>query len=256
LNAADLTSLTVSGAQDFTIAQTIAGGTKLATINLSGATEDVTLNVGNSTVDLTLTGNGNSLVDDWLYFTSGSGNDILTAGTANANIIGGAGNDSITGAGGYDDLDGGAGNDTISGGAGEDSITAGAGLDSLTGGAGNDSFRFAAGDSVLTALDVITDYRATGLGTDDINVVGVTVVNGTVGVVQDFTSALSLSDALNAAALANTVTDGLSVFIYGGNTYAYVEAGAGSTTYLASDFVVQIVGTPFAVGDALPLGIG
>jgi hypothetical protein len=53
---------------------------------------------------------------------------------------------------------------------------------------------------------------------------------------------------LNAAALANTVADGLSVFTFGGDTYAYVETTGATGTYQAADFVVKLTGTSLAAG--------
>ena len=60
-----------------------------------------------------------------------------------------------------------------------------------------------------------------------------------------------LSAALTAAALNNTVNAGLSVFIYGGDTYAYVETTGATATYQAADFVVKLTGTPLAAGSAI-----
>jgi len=38
------------------------------------------------------------------------------------------------------------------------------------------------------------------------------------------------------------------VFIYGGDTYAYVETTGATGTYQAADFVVKLTGTPLAAG--------
>lgn len=254
LTAGDLTSLTVTGAQNLTITNAISGASNLATVNLAGATGNVSINASASTVNLTLTGNGDA-VGDTLVFTSGSGNDVLTAGLGVATINGGDGNDSITGSAGADSLSGGAGNDTIIGGAGEDIITGGAGVDVLTGGAGADNFVFAAGHSTLASMSTITDYRAAGgdnAGASDvITLDGVTGALGTTTTVVDRTAGnANLASALDAAAAANDIDNGVLLFIYNGDTYLYVESAGDGTqnTYASGDTVIKIVGTPFAAG--------
>jgi Ca2+-binding RTX toxin-like protein len=70
-------------------------------------------------------------------FTSGAGNDVLTAtSNENRNLFGGLGNDQITSGGGSDTIDGAGGNDTLTGGAGIDFLYGGDGEDQLFGGLG------------------------------------------------------------------------------------------------------------------------
>lgn len=140
--------------------------------------------------------------------------------------------------------------DTVDGGAGADVIVGGGGADVLTGGAGADTFFFLKDHSNAATLATITDFTfAVGGASNDKIVLGdVAAAIGTVTTVQDLSSAASLTAALNAAALANGVNAGLSMFIYGGDTYAYVETTGATGTYQAADFVVKLTGTPLATG--------
>lgn len=197
--------------------------------------------------------------------TGGVGADTLTGGSGADSILGGAGTDSITGGAGDDVLKGEAGADFISGGTGNDTITAGGGADTVTGGAGVDRFAFDVADSTLANLVTITDYRsATGdnAGALDLilDIANVTEAAGSVATVQDFSSQTSLGAALNAAAASNDVVNGLVAFMYGGNTYFLVEsdsAGSNVQSFVGTDFLVMISGTPFTTSTALTsLGFG
>jgi Ca2+-binding RTX toxin-like protein len=144
-----------------------------------------------------------------------------------------------------------AGADTVNAGGGNDVIIGGGGNDALTGSTGNDTFFFLKALSVLGSMATLTDYRASGMGTDTIVLGDVTAAIGTVATVQDFSSQASLGAALNAAANGNTQDNGLVVFMWGGNTYLYVETAQAGTSYVAGDFVVMITGTPFNTSTAL-----
>ncbi|MEJ8317314.1 DUF4214 domain-containing protein [Pseudomonas oryzihabitans] len=148
----------------------------------------------------------------------------------------------------------------LKGGAGDDTLNSGKGADTLTGGAGADNFVFGPnGISTLNALDTITDYRAatgTNAGAaDTITLRGATVVASDKATVQDLSTAANLADALNTAANGATTDDGLSVFLFGGDTYAYVETTGSGTTYVENDTVIKLAGTPFAAGDSI-VGLG
>lgn len=148
----------------------------------------------------------------------------------------------------------------IKGGSGDDTLNSGKGADTLTGGAGIDNFVFGPnGISTFGALDTITDYRATtganASAADTITLRGATVVASDKATVQDLSSAGSLTDALNTAANGATTDNGLSVFLFGGDTYAYVETTGASTTYVENDTLIKLAGTPFAAGDSI-LGLG
>ncbi|MBB2897794.1 DUF4214 domain-containing protein [Pseudomonas sp. AS2.8] len=148
----------------------------------------------------------------------------------------------------------------IKGGSGDDTLNSGKGADTLTGGAGADNFVFGPnGISTFGALDTITDYRAaTGANAgaaDTITLRGATVVASDKATVQDLSTAGSLADALNTAANGATTDNGLSVFLFGGDTYAYVETTGSGTTYVENDTLIKLAGTPFAAGDSI-VGLG
>lgn len=151
------------------------------------------------------------------------------------------------------------GADTIIGGAGTDLILGGGGNDLLTGDAGIDTFYFLKPQSVLGSMATITDYRlATGnnaAALDKIVLGDQVTVAGTTATVQDLSSSASLGAALNSAANTNTTNVGLSVFMWGGDTYAYVETTGNGTTFVTTDFLVKITGTPFTTATAIA-GLG
>jgi S-layer protein len=140
--------------------------------------------------------------------------------------------------------------DTIDGGAGADLIVGGGGADILTGGAGADNFFFVSGQSTLATMGTITDFTfATGGSSNDKIIIGdLATAIGTRTVVQDLTASATLAAALGTAAATNLVNSGLSVFTWGGDSYAYVEGTGATTTYAAGDFVVKLTGVPLAVG--------
>jgi len=140
--------------------------------------------------------------------------------------------------------------DSLDGGAGADLLVGGGGADTITTGSGADRVFFLKAHSNAATLTTITDFTyAVGGSSNDTIILGdVATAVGTVTTVQDLSSSASLTAALNAAALANAVDNGLSVFIYGGDTYAYVETTGATGTYQAADFVVKLTGTPLAAG--------
>lgn len=140
--------------------------------------------------------------------------------------------------------------DTIDGGAGADVIVGGGGADTITTGAGADTVFMLKAHSTLATMATITDYTyAIGDASNDKLILGdVVAAIGTVTTVQDLSASATLA-AADAAALANTgVANGLSVFIWGGNEYAYVESTAANTTYTTGDFMVKLIGLPLAAG--------
>ncbi|MBA4254375.1 MAG: S-layer protein [Polaromonas sp.] len=140
--------------------------------------------------------------------------------------------------------------DVIDGGAGNDVLVGGGGVDTITTGAGADTVFFLKGHSNAATMATITDYTyAVGGASNDKIILGdVTTVIGTTTTVQDLSAQTSLANALGAAALTNTVDNGLSVFLYGGDTYAFVETTGATGTYVASDFVVKLTGVVMASG--------
>lgn len=140
--------------------------------------------------------------------------------------------------------------DSVDGGAGADVIVGGGGADTLTGGAGADTFFFLKPQSTLATMGTITDftYAVGGTSNDKIILGDVVTAIGTTATVQDLSAQATLAAAIDAAAATNLVDLGLSVFIWGGNEYAFVETTGATTTYVAGDFVVKLVGTPLAAG--------
>jgi hypothetical protein len=157
LNAADLTSLTLTGDNLFNIETAVAGNTDLATINASGVTgtEAITVIASGSTVGVTVTGSSTTGTQT---YTTGSGNDRITGG-ATTGIL------DVTAGNGADTIVGNAGADVLRGGGGIDSITGGESTDSITGGTGSDIIilteTVAAADVVVmdsTGTDSITGF--------------------------------------------------------------------------------------------------
>jgi S-layer protein len=146
--------------------------------------------------------------------------------------------------------------DVINGGAGADLIVGGGGADVLTGGAGVDTFFFLKAHSNLASMATITDYTYAVSGTENDKLVlgDVVAAAGTVTTVQNLSAYGSLGTALDAAAAGNAVSNGLVMFIYGGDTYVYVESNSGNT-YNNSDFVVKLTGVPFTDGTSIS-GLG
>jgi len=138
--------------------------------------------------------------------------------------------------------------DTLNGGAGNDVLVGGGGADVLTGGAGVDNFFFMKGHSTLAATATITDftYVSGGTSNDKLIIGDVVAVSSNLTTVQDYSSAVSIQAAVDAAATANTTDNGLVAFIYGGNEYVYVETTGAGTSYVNTDFIVKLTGTPLA----------
>jgi S-layer protein len=140
--------------------------------------------------------------------------------------------------------------DNLNGGAGADLIVGGGGADILTGGADADTFFMLKGHSTLAATATITDFTfATGGTSNDKLILGNQVAAiGTSLTVQDLSLAVSIQAAIDAAATTNIVDNGLSVFIFGGNEYAFVETTGSGTSYVTTDFLVKLTGLPLADG--------
>lgn len=150
----------------------------------------------------------------------------------------------------------GTGGQKFVGSTGADTISGSIGIDTLTGGAGIDTFTFNTGNrSTLASMDTITDYRAAGAGADIITISDITTVASNVNTVVDLSAQASLAAALNVLANAATTNNGLGVFIWGGNTYAYIETTGATITYAASDTVIKLGGTPFTAGTSI-VGLG
>jgi len=202
LTANDLTSLTVTGAGDLTVTNSIGSAAALATINAVAATGTITLLADTSVVDMTITGSLSAANT----ITGGTGSDVITGGDAVDSLTGGNGADNISGGGGADSLLGGLGADIISGGIGADTITGGTGNDALTGGDGADVFVFAASGS--NGVDTISDF-VTASDTIDMttNISGAAVTITAAAVAQVLVTQTEYYISTNGAA-ANLTTAG------------------------------------------------
>ncbi len=147
------------------------GGSGADTINALAGNDIVNAGDGGDVVyggadsDTIFGGSGN----DNLY--GQTGNDFLYGQDNNDELYGGSGDDYLDGGNNTDALlNGGSGNDTILGGANGDNIIGGYGADILTGGAGDDVFIYL---SKLDTNDVITDFRAAGMGNDQLDLNGI-----------------------------------------------------------------------------------
>ncbi|WP_298679343.1 calcium-binding protein [uncultured Lentibacter sp.] len=196
LNNGDMTSMTVTGAGDFTVTNAMSS-TVLATVDASIATGRVDMSAANSTVAITATGNA---LDGGVFdFTGGSGDDVITGGLA------------------ADILIGGAGTDTIVGGAGADDITGGDGADTLTGGTGLDTFHYVATTVSTHGADTIADFTASQ--GDEISI-DIATAGGAAGTADG----LVLVDANGEAAAAITnadlvvIEDGIVIDVSGNAT--------------------------------------
>jgi len=140
--------------------------------------------------------------------------------------------------------------DVIDGGAGADVIVGGGGADTITTGTGADSVFFLDNQSDLATMATITDftYAVGGSSNDKIIIGDLVAVSSNKLTVQDFSSSATLAAAFGAAALANTTDLGLSVFVWGGDSYVFVEATGATATYVTGDFAVKLTGLPLAVG--------
>jgi Ca2+-binding RTX toxin-like protein len=138
LNAAQATTLTITGAQTSTVTTVAASGdatgfgatARAIAINGAAATGTVSVTASTALATQPLTMTGSATAANTL--TGGLGADNITGGAAADSLTGGAGIDTINGAAGNDSLFGDAGNDQLTGGAGEDIIRGGTGWDTIT----------------------------------------------------------------------------------------------------------------------------
>lgn len=147
--------------------------------------------------------------DDLLRGTNGfdlisglGGNDRIVALAGNDTISGDEGNDLISGGDGNDSISGGLGVDRIFGNKGDDDISSGDGIDIIFGGDGNDRISGEAGrDRIFGGNN--SDYLDGGNGNDKLIGVNTTFVydpgtiakDETIGIVQNVSTFLSLSDS-------------------------------------------------------------
>lgn len=145
--------------------------------------------------------------------------------------------------------------DTVTVGTGADFIAGGGGNDVITGGTGADTFFFMKPQSIVSGgtRATISDFITTSTASGDRIFLGdqVAVASAAVTTVQDYSGQASLTAAVNSAALSNATNNGTVVFIWGGNSFVYVETTGAGATAAASDFLVQLTGIPAAAGTAI-----
>jgi S-layer protein len=259
LTAADLVTLNVSGATNFTT--TIgASATALATVNASANTGTVVISAAAATSAVAMTGSASAAST----LTGGSGADVITGGSAADNLTGGANADTINGGGG---------GDTIVGGTGSDNLTGGEGADTITGGANNDTIvlteTVAAADRVVYAdtaanngVDTVTGFT-TGTGGDVLDFIaflggatvlrdvdsanpgaGVTLADNTVARLvdivdgNDITTAAGLLAALNGGEYAN-----IDATVAGATQYIFLTATSATATTFNVFFATSVDAT-------------
>jgi Ca2+-binding RTX toxin-like protein len=227
----------------YTIGYTLSDGTATDTGSVSLKVLDTTSNDNSFTLD------GN----DFSYVDALSGDDTLTGDvvlTGNAGIdtflgnngkdtlSGGAGDDKLFGNENDDKLIGGNGKDVLDGGNNDDILQGDAGADTLTGGGGKDTFVYlAAGDSTISAMDVLTDFTH---GDDKIDVSAFGFTGSAASAIKE--------TAVGAFTAANTVdffdqsgTDrGIVVEYSGGAAQVYVDVNKDGNFSTSQDLVVHL----------------
>ncbi len=157
--------------------------------------------------------------------TNFSSPDFLNA-TVDKTITGGNGDDLIFGTVGNDILNGGAGNDLIFADFGDDVIIGGTGNDSLFGEEGNDVFTWKSGDGNDTINGGMGTDRIEVTGSDAVDTILVTAVNGHVIVRGDGASAFVL-DAIGV--------EDVLIFGKGGDDVIVATNGLAALTNLTID---------------------
>lgn len=178
---AELENLTLTGTAAINgtgnaLANTITGNAAANILNgrtgsdrlVGAAGDDTYITDGGDTIVEAVNGGTDTVQASASTVLSANVENLLLTGAA---AIAGTGNtlgNTITGNGAANVLNGAAGADTLIGGSGNDSLTGGNDADVLTGGIGADDFAFVSGHGV----DRITDFVATGLNSDDIDLRG------------------------------------------------------------------------------------
>jgi Ca2+-binding RTX toxin-like protein len=146
-------------------------------------------------------------------------------------------------------LRGSTGADTLIGGDRNDEINSNGGADVLTGGAGDDTFYAGLGVSSLSQMMQITDFTP---GQDSFKAAYWVPAASNVGsTVVQADNTRTLAEVLGGYAAANTVGEGVIVFLYQGDAYLYHELVGSGTSLQANDLVIKLTGgAGLRVGDA------
>jgi hypothetical protein len=267
-----LTDLSANAADLNQINASTTGSISTSLNNLSGTAGDVKLALEAITVGTQMSASSLNAVTLTTDISSADLNNVVFNNNTTINLANVTGNylvlvDGTVGAGKTLTIDGSTtastvvidaraesnGNVILIGGPGVSTYYGSQGADTMTGGADRDEFIFYASNrSTLAAMDNITDFSATtgaNAGARDIiNIVDIATVASNATTVQDMSNEVSLENALNSMSNLMTIDNGLGVFIWGGNTYAYVETTGATTSYVAGDTLIKLGGTPFAAG--------
>ena len=190
---ADMTTLNVSGATEFTLAAG-TNAASLATISAANMTAGFVMAAAEGLATVAI--------------TTGAGADTVFGGTGGNTVNTGAGNDIVVGVAGNDTINTGAGNDTVrvvnfANLTSADTINGGEGTDTLEfTAAGN--FDFTASTTQLNGITNIEGYLFSGLnGTDTVTLNDQIMNNGSVNIT--FSDAVTLAgNAVNASGVLNT----------------------------------------------------
>lgn len=270
--AVDLTDLSANAADLNQINASTTGLISTSLTSLSGTASDVKLALEAITLGTQMSASSLNAVTLTTDISSADLNNVVFNNNTTINLANITGNylvlvDGTVGAGKTLTIDGSTtastvvidaraesdGNVILIGGPGVSTFYGSQGADTMTGGADRDEFIFYASNrSTLAVMDTITDFSATtgaNAGARDIiNIVDIATVASNMTTVRDLSFHVSLVNALNDMSDAMTVNNGLGVFIWGNDTYAYVETTGALMSYVTADTLIKLGGIPFAAG--------
>lgn len=270
--AVELTDLSANAADLNQINASTTGLISTSLTSLSGTASDVKLALEAITLGTQMSASSLNAVTLTTDISSADLNNVVFNNNTTINLANITGNflvltDGTVGAGKTLTIDGSTtastvvidaraesdGNVILIGGPGVSTFYGSQGADTMTGGADRDEFIFYASNrSTLAVMDTITDFSATtgaNAGARDIiNIVDIATVASNMTTVRDLSFHFSLVNALNDMSDAMTVNNGLGVFIWGNDTYAYVETTGALMSYVTSDTLIKLGGIPFAAG--------
>ena len=229
-------------------------GTALNGTDYTTSPATVSFAAGSSTTVVNLTATDDLLVEgnETVIFTLSSGTGYTVGATASATVT--ISDNDLNGTTGADNLLGDSGRNALNGLAGSDILNGGAEADRLTGGNGADTFVFQFGQSILSALDHITDFA---IGTDKIDLL--TAGGAAMAAPAAFSRAANNSATTLSSVISNVFTDANGGLAgnqgLGLNSAALVVASASAIagTYLvindgvagfqaATDLVINLTG--------------
>ncbi|MFM7221540.1 MAG: bluetail domain-containing putative surface protein, partial [Nodosilinea sp.] len=229
-------------------------GTALNDTDYTTSPATVSFAAGSSTTVVNLTATDDLLVEgnETVIFTLSSGTGYTVGATASATVT--ISDNDLNGTTGADNLLGDSGRNALNGLAGSDILNGGAEADRLIGGNGADTFVFQFGQSILSALDHITDFA---IGTDKIDLL--TAGGAAMAAPAAFSRAANNSATALSSVISNVFTDANGGLAgnqgLGLNSAALVVASASTIagTYLvindgvagfqaATDLVINLTG--------------